>query len=60
MAKESKVNSTRRELAQRAMVALLRNHSTSIEELVHRQQLARLACEMADAMIHEFDDRGWQ
>lgn len=60
MAKESKVNRTRRKVAQEVFLTLLSRQSEKVHEPEVQKWVARVACEAADALVHEFDDRGWQ
>lgn len=62
MAKNDKLNKQRRRIAADIYSRLLaheRKKQTPGNELP-LQGIAAFACNCADALIHEFDERGWQ
>lgn len=59
MASEKKINERRRAIASRMFLILF-------DKLADRHPAdaariaSQIACDAADALIHEFDERGWQ
>jgi hypothetical protein len=57
MAKEKEINKRRRRIAEKIYLQRLANPKDSQQPM---DWLAKTSCLAADALMHEFDERGWQ
>lgn len=61
MANEKTVNKRRRKLAKHLYSGILARLNERTGNNQDAQRIAsQVACDAADALIHEFDERGWQ
>lgn len=60
MAKESEINRRRRKIAMELFSALVFRHGRNAADKAVQEVLALAACNAADVLMHEFDERRWQ